>query len=85
MPFAQTAAKPADDEAAEDSTEGGDTVGKTPEEVKALLKARAAAAAGKKKGKGSSSATAAASAESKARAANAKKKKDKSHYNQQPG
>ena len=81
---------PAPEVAAAEQTNGEEetaTAGKSAEEVKAMLKARAEA--GKKKksgGKGGSAAAvaaAAAAAESKARSGT-KKKKDKSHYNQQP-
>ena len=83
-------AEDAPEVAAAEQTNGEEeiaTAGKSPEEVKAMLKARAES--GKKKkggGKGGSAAAvaaAAAAAESKARSGT-KKKKDKSHYNQQP-
>lgn len=61
--------------------------GKSAEEIREKLKARAEAAKKKKgasKGTPAAAAAAAAAAEAKKRAETGKKKKDKSHYNQQP-
>lgn len=81
QPASEGNGKAEDAEIAEDA----ETAGKSAEEVKALLKARAEAAKKKKASKANaSSAAAAAAAEYKARGGKPPKKKDKSHYNQQP-
>lgn len=77
-------------EAAEAESETGTdgaVAGKSPEEVKAMLAAKAAAAKKAKDKKKNSSAAAAAAAAAKAGGAGGgktKKPKDKSHYNQMP-
>jgi len=77
------------DAGALEKVEAGDgeasTAGKSPEEIKAMMKAKAdAAAKNKKKGKPGGGAAAAAQAELKARGASGKKKQDKSRFNQMP-
>ena len=71
-------------EPSEELRQEGEGTGKSAEDVKKLLQARAEAAKKKKAAKSQSSAAAIAAAEAKSRGSGKPKKKDKSHYNQQP-